>query len=1784
MASSRAPAASPLLSPREHVEMIRRERYFIGRGEQNPLAEDMHQAVIYLSQELYSKDIHFLMELVQNAEDNEYPPGVSPSLEFLITSNDITRSGASATLLIFNNERGFSSTNIDSVCRVGKSTKKGNRHHGYIGEKGIGFKSVFLISSQPHIFSNGYQIKFNEKPCSECNIGYIVPEWVESAPSISDIKNIYGSSKVPPATTIILPLKSEKVDAVKKQLSSMHPEMVLFLSKIRKLSVHEDNSDPDSSTVSGVSISIEKNYQARKSMHAESYTLHLSAEENEKGEEECGYYMWRQKFPVKPDNRVDKRAEIDEWVITLAFPHGQRLSRGKQLLPGVYAFLPTEVVTNFPFIIQADFLLSSSREAILIDSPWNKGILDCVPNAFMNAFLTLVKSGADAPAMSLPSLFNFLPVNSSLNPLLEPIRSSIKQKVIAHDIVPCESYASQKIFCKPSEVARLKPAFWTILGEAQELGVDLNSLLTHGTYILSSHFDKHAYNNVLEFLGVKSVCNEWYAKYIEGSNLVKEVHEQLYLKIICFVTNNWQNCFSGTNMMSVPLLKYVDMNGVLSFWSISRASQCNARLCIALHKKYRQWLIIWNKVFPSSNRFFFHPSTQSALKRFSEKITVENWLRKHAKVEFVDVYSYGLTVVGSLSNNRRSVITFAHFLYHSFRMKHIESYYLSVLCRVMPVIDNYGYVVKKRNSIMVPAKGSKWVGLMGTNPWRNNGYIELSADYKLAGNFAGNYTSEDQLLEFLKINLHASDVPFIHPPDASFPTVSSPLTVDNAMLLLEWIKNLKSSAVRLPDRFLACVKEGSWMKTSVGYKSPNISFLSSSNWGSLLQTGSSFADIPMIDQQFYQNKLHMYKEELKAIGVRFEFQEASAYIGSCLMSMAAGNSLTRENVYALLRLIRFLREKLLSPCELIKSIKEGQWMKSTVGYRCPADCIIYDSDWAVASCVSNQPFLDVHFYGEAILAYKPELELLGVIVGYKDNFQLVIDNFKFSSASITSEATILILKCIRYVGSCEDFIRKLKDLKWLKTNVGFHAPNMTFLVDPEWECLLKVFNGVPVIDYGFYGSVISAYKEELMKTGLITSFDMASNAITRIFKKKVLNSSLEKANALALLGSYRQMRTHSPLPVELFNCMRTENWLHTSLGFRSPSNAILFDDAWKALSPIANLPFIDHGDSCHGLGNEIYGYTNELKELGVTVEAKQGARFVIAGINIPSDPSVLSKATVLSLLGCIKSCFASAVGPPKGFEEKICKKWLKTSMGYQCPNDCILFDPKQSSICMEDGPFIDQAFYGSKIVSFKDTLAKIGVKDVEHGKDLIAQHLRSHNERTTISRIYMYLMENNWEPENKNKNWIWIPNETKGGEWVTSESCVVHDRNNLFSLQLYVLDKYYDRKLLDFFSLTFGVRHGPSSEDYCELWAAWEKSVHEVSVSDCSAFWTSIAVNWSKKTEELLSGCVKVPVYSNGKIILSNKENVFIPDDLLLADLFNNLPQQSLFVWYPSSNLPSMSRARLNRIYDSIGVQRISKAVKKNDYFTLASRCFKMVTPAKVINVGLLQIVLAFLADPALDIPAKDRHKMVSCLLNVSVQETNEPITVAYSLSLSSGKVVTVKASQMLRWERENSMLYIQRSNGASSYEEKIEFATYFANEISQGLLFEMADKISPLSELIKFGSLLDFQCAAIGFLLKSKNLQLFPEDEDFLNSSLGGGDVEKRSEDLEENYKHAEKMIDAVQGGTEFANEAVHVKAGKKRKGGSKAGRSGNKRQQLSGDAAPGATVLGLPCVSREG
>lgn len=110
--------------------------------------QKLRKALNLLAKSLYSSNVHFVMELVQNADDNFYNPEQEERvIKFVLTAD---------ALEVFNNERGFDESNIASICNVGDSTKVAKA--GYIGQKGIGFKSVFSVSDRPELHSNGKMI------------------------------------------------------------------------------------------------------------------------------------------------------------------------------------------------------------------------------------------------------------------------------------------------------------------------------------------------------------------------------------------------------------------------------------------------------------------------------------------------------------------------------------------------------------------------------------------------------------------------------------------------------------------------------------------------------------------------------------------------------------------------------------------------------------------------------------------------------------------------------------------------------------------------------------------------------------------------------------------------------------------------------------------------------------------------------------------------------------------------------------------------------------------------------------------------------------------------------------------------------------------------------------------------------------------------------------------------------------------------------------------------------------------------------------------------------------------------------------------------------------------------------------------------------------------------------------------------------------------------------------------------------------------------------------------
>ena len=95
---------------------------------------------------------------------------------------------------------GFQEKNICALCDVGRTTKQ--QALGYIGQKGIGFKSVFKITDAPQIHSGGFHIAFDLG--SNSSLGYILPTWLGGAPVVQS-KLQLG----PGSTQIVLPFKPQ---------------------------------------------------------------------------------------------------------------------------------------------------------------------------------------------------------------------------------------------------------------------------------------------------------------------------------------------------------------------------------------------------------------------------------------------------------------------------------------------------------------------------------------------------------------------------------------------------------------------------------------------------------------------------------------------------------------------------------------------------------------------------------------------------------------------------------------------------------------------------------------------------------------------------------------------------------------------------------------------------------------------------------------------------------------------------------------------------------------------------------------------------------------------------------------------------------------------------------------------------------------------------------------------------------------------------------------------------------------------------------------------------------------------------------------------------------------------------------------------------------------------------------------------------------------------------------------------------------------------------------------
>ncbi|KUL01410.1 MAG: Uncharacterized protein XE11_2137 [Methanomicrobiales archaeon 53_19] len=443
---------------RNHIKQIRRK--FKGS---KFLRNGYYNLIKVFAAELYSKDTHFIFELIQNAEDNTYT-AVEPSFSFQLVKSDPTDTpGSDGALVIHNNEVGFSRKNVDAICDVHQSTK--TKVQGYIGEKGIGFKSVFRLTSNPHIFSNSYMFCLPERD-EQIGMGYIVPQWVDEIPKDLD----------PLGTTIILPLDKPQFpyEHIEKMLREIDPVTILFLSKLKGITIETESEyqlsirkDDEKSPL--VRVLVDRNDHGDVLSYAHEFILHTRSFD-------------------KPSNiNPESRTDIDSREVSIAFPlNSESPGAGK-----VFAYLPVREDTGLPFIINADFLLPSSREDIREGEPWNQWLRECIPDVFIEAFekcLDLTEYRE--------TVYRFIPLEAHAK-FFERVVDTIQERLNVRDVVLTEPDGKK---CKPSEAWTAGKNFRSLLSQEAYPEALLTNRLVMGSI--------ETYKKQLQHIGVRGYTSE----------------------------------------------------------------------------------------------------------------------------------------------------------------------------------------------------------------------------------------------------------------------------------------------------------------------------------------------------------------------------------------------------------------------------------------------------------------------------------------------------------------------------------------------------------------------------------------------------------------------------------------------------------------------------------------------------------------------------------------------------------------------------------------------------------------------------------------------------------------------------------------------------------------------------------------------------------------------------------------------------------------------------------------------------------------------------------------------------------------------------------------------------------------------------------------------------------------------------------------------------------------------------------------------------------------------------
>ncbi|KAJ7984929.1 hypothetical protein DPEC_G00359850 [Dallia pectoralis] len=406
--------------------------------------ERLGRSLDRLSTELYSKDTHFVLELIQNADDNSYltDEGLVPALAFVVEKDCVT---------VLNNETGFQEKNIRAICDVGRSTK-GKHKYGYIGQKGIGFKSVFKVTDCPEIHSTGFHLRFDK---TSGPMGYILPHWVDDERSLhtqlANHTQLVNHTQTSWTTRIHLPLRSESYQT-RNLFHDVHPSLLLFLHRLRSITIF---NQAENRVVTMTRRDLSHNV--------------LEVEHSE------GTERW---LVVKHTLHPTKiKEEVESTELALAFQLGEDIRAAPQKQQ-VFAYLPLRSF-GFRFIIQGDFDIPSSREDVDRDSLWNQRLRSEIPQLFLNAMDVFSDHPEFSGLKGLCHFLQFVPLPDEVLGFFKPVAGQIIQLLKGKAFLPTLNKDGSVDYKLPSQVAVCQDMVIRSVIDEEELNRHLSLAYLH---------------------------------------------------------------------------------------------------------------------------------------------------------------------------------------------------------------------------------------------------------------------------------------------------------------------------------------------------------------------------------------------------------------------------------------------------------------------------------------------------------------------------------------------------------------------------------------------------------------------------------------------------------------------------------------------------------------------------------------------------------------------------------------------------------------------------------------------------------------------------------------------------------------------------------------------------------------------------------------------------------------------------------------------------------------------------------------------------------------------------------------------------------------------------------------------------------------------------------------------------------------------------------------------------------------------------------------------------------